>query len=239
VGSLRADVALELSLWDYFLRLRAHGHRVVAVASVGVDHAAMDERGGASFDACARMEAGLDELLSAGQNAPDPARALEIYRAAVAKYPAQARSHQALGLAYLASGDTSKSIVELRAAVDRSPADPKLHNQLGYALAEAGDTFAAERSFRGAVELVPRQLDGLLNLVELYRRRRSFDAAATYTSRLAEVAPDHPEVLVVRAMLGLETGDAKTARAALDALRQINPQHPALEALASVPTFAA
>jgi arylsulfatase A-like enzyme/Tfp pilus assembly protein PilF len=125
----------------------------------------------------------------------DRARAVALYRQAVALAPHDSDAWYNLASALQENGDAAEAETVIAEAAKRDPNRPELHNIRGAALAERGELAAAEGEFRKAIDADPRNPRAWNNLGNVMRAAgRDDDAAAAYEKAIA-AAPRYADAL--------------------------------------------
>lgn len=123
-------------------------------------------------------------------------RAVDVYAAAIARRPHEARYHNDHGVALLAIGDRGAAIAAFRRAASLEPEMPQAYYNLGILCRERGDLEAADRFFTEALSRDddPRSAArylGVLHQDSFGDHRR----ARRYFARYLELGGDDPEAL--------------------------------------------
>ncbi|MDA8219785.1 MAG: glycosyltransferase [Dehalococcoidales bacterium] len=176
----------------------------------------------------------LDKLMAAGREAMDRGDLEAAARESgqlVERYPDLAAAHTALGSTLTALGRVEEAIPHLRRAADLVPQAAAMHNQLGVALYQVDDLQGAEAAFQRARDVDRQDVQGLLNLIDLYRgQERYVEATEAIKEALTRNAAS-AGVLSAFTTLSLELGDADGAEMGLQRLRDIQPDHPDVDPL--------
>jgi Flp pilus assembly protein TadD len=154
-----------------------------------------------------------------------------VFENVAREHPELAQAHSALGSICLVRGEPQLAVQHFGRAAELSPDDVALRNQLGVAFFQSGDPDSAESNFQHALLLAADNVDAILNLVEVCRARARYPEAAEHVKHAIRLAPQDPNVLTAFGTLGRELGDAEAARIALDNLRRVAPDHPAVRML--------
>ncbi len=130
-----------------------------------------------------------DECLARG----DLQGAIEAYRAAHAREPANADACNRLGLALQRGGRLAEAAAAFRAALALVPAETALRNNLGTVLRLAGDIDGAANEYRAAAAQAPEDALSRFNLAVLEQKLGRADAAVPLLRRLLHEQPDRRE----------------------------------------------
>ncbi len=237
VGGLNTELPLAEAIWDVFNRFRESDFKLVCAQGVHVHHYELTEDEGVHFDEMAVAEQVIAAQLERGNAAlarADLDAALDEFEALTHDLPDLALAHAALGQTHLARSEFDHATTAFRKAVKLTPTDSALRNQLGIALFQDGKAMEAESIFWEASALAPESVDALLNLVELYRAKENFSAAASCVKSAIELAPGDPDVLASFGALSLELGDEQAAKIALIHLQEQDPEHALVSELMQV-----
>ncbi|MDZ7262402.1 MAG: tetratricopeptide repeat protein, partial [candidate division KSB1 bacterium] len=194
------------------------------------------KQGGARED-LADVQEMVNQLLAPGQKALDQGQleaAAREFTQVTEHYPELAAGHAALGSTLMALGRTEEAIAALRRAIELAPQAADLHNQLGVALYQTGDLEGTEAAFRQAQQADPKDVQPLLNLIELYRSQERYVEATEAVKQALVLDANHPDVLLAFGTLSLELGDVEGAQMALRRLQTLQPDYPCPLALREV-----
>ena len=135
----------------------------------------------------------LEELLASGGDLIAKGEAdagVELFRKAVALYPAHACSVMGLGLALKAAGQLEAGLPFIALAVELEPDWLEARYNLGNALLAAGRLCEAEESLRRVIAARPEWADAQNSLGTALLRQRRFVEAAEVFNRAAGAASD-------------------------------------------------
>jgi arylsulfatase A-like enzyme/Tfp pilus assembly protein PilF len=136
-----------------------------------------------------------ETLARALRQSGDRARAVTLYRQAVALAPHDSDAWYNLASALQENGNAAEAEAVIAEAAKRDPNRPELHNVRGVALAERGELAAAEAEFRKVIDADPRNPRAWNNLGNVLRASdRGDDAIAAYEKAIA-VAPRYADAL--------------------------------------------
>ena len=152
-------------------------------------------------------------------------------RAVVAIGPEIPESYYALGNALAGAGHAADAVLAYRQAAGRGLKTAALNVALGAALVDGKDVAGAEAAFRESVRIDPSCADCWNKLgILLDRTGRRPDAMEAFEKAIA-ADPGHPDALFNRGRIRLLGGDAKAARADVDALLARHPDYAAARLL--------
>lgn len=138
--------------------------------------------------------------------------------AAEIEAPDAAATCAARGYLELRAGQAATARATLVSCAERHPGDPWLRYLLGRALASSGDRAGATTQLDEAIRVSPGLIAARIAKAELFAARRKWDEARGVLSRVP--VPDHPQALVARARLALDSGAPPSdVDAALSGLR--------------------
>jgi superkiller protein 3 len=146
--------------------------------------------------------------------------AIAAWRRVLELSPDEIEAH--LALAELLAGDPVAAAPHWRAAADATPKKPEVWRGLARALAGAGETTGAIDAWRRVLRLEDDDIEAHVALAELVGDRKS--AALSHLKVLADRGPDLPDARRRLAQLLDKTGDAPAARAAWQALLEMEPE---------------
>jgi choline-sulfatase len=135
------------------------------------------------------------ELAKAYREAGDLARALPLYRDAVAAAPHDPQAWYDLASALQEAGRAEEALAVTREAIRLDPRRPEAHNTLGIVLLAEGSVEEALREFARAAELDSRNAPALNNLGNALRAAGRLDAAEHAYRRALAAAPRYGEAL--------------------------------------------
>lgn len=151
----------------------------------------------------------------------DEARAIERYRAALAKYPDFRRAHKNLGLLMVQKGDFPKALEHLTRALELGDRDGRLYGLIGHSYLNQEQNVPAEAAYRNALLLQPNVRDWKLGLARVLLAMEQYaEAAALFDQLLAEKPDDAASwMLQANAYLGMEKPMAAAVN--LEAVRML------------------
>ena len=164
-----------------------------------------------------------ETLARAFRQAGDSARAVALYREAVALAPNDADAWYNLAAALQESGNASEGAIALAEAAKRDPGRPEIHNIRGAALAGAGDLAGAEKEFRATIAADPRNARAYNNLGNALRAMGQDAEAAQAYRKAIEIAPRYADPLNGMGVLLVAGGRAQEAISYFDAALQLAP----------------
>jgi choline-sulfatase len=166
-----------------------------------------------------------ETLARALRQSGDVARAITLYRQAVALAPNDANAWYNLAAALEESGNGKEGAAALAEAAKRDPGRPEIHNIRGAALAETGDLTAAEKEFRATIAGDPRNARAYNNLGNVLRAmNRDTEAAEAYRKAI-ELAQRYADPLNGLGALLVAGGRAREAIPYFDAALRIGPDY--------------
>jgi arylsulfatase A-like enzyme/Flp pilus assembly protein TadD len=164
-----------------------------------------------------------ETLARALRQAGDTARAVALYREAVALAPNDADAWYNLAAALQESGNAREGAMALAEAARRDPGRPEIHNIRGSALAEAGDLAGAEKEFRATIAADPGNARAYNNLGNVLRAmNRDAEAAQAYR-KATEIAPRYADPINGIGALLVAGGHAQEAISYFDAALKLAP----------------
>jgi arylsulfatase A-like enzyme/tetratricopeptide (TPR) repeat protein len=162
-------------------------------------------------------------LAQALRQSGERARAVALYRQAVALAPHDADAWYNLASALQESGNGNEAAIAIDEASRRDPNRPELHNLRGVALAQRGDLAGAERELRSAIATDPHDARAWNNLGNVLRDLgRADDALAAYESAI-RAAPRYADALNGLGAVLAQKGRAQQALRAFDSALEIAP----------------
>lgn len=147
-------------------------------------------------------------LASWAQRAVRPEQALEYARAAVARGAGVARTHGALALALVRLGRTAEAVEALETAMRLDARDLQVRMRLADLYERAGRLEEALGQYRAAAALWPVALPAHLGAARTGLALGRLDEASAALAEAERLAPDHPEVSVLKQKLRPTNGDA-------------------------------
>jgi arylsulfatase A-like enzyme/tetratricopeptide (TPR) repeat protein len=155
----------------------------------------------------------------------DVAKAIALYRQAVALAPNDADAWYNLAAALQESGNARESATALAEAAKRDPNRPEIHNIRGTALAEAGNLVEAETEFRATIAADPGNARAYNNLGNVLSAMNRHDDAAAAYRRAIELAPRYADPLNGLGALLVSDGRARDALPYFDRAMEIAPDY--------------
>ncbi len=147
------------------------------------------------------------------------AEAEQHARNAVRLAPADAQSHNLLGMVLTEAHQPQAGEFHYRRVLALSGArDPILLANLAWCLARQGRLAEARALYEESVAAAPAVLQTLLGWARLEEADRAFEAAAALVERAELVAPGHPSLALLRAVLHGRTGRPEAALSVLERL---------------------
>jgi tetratricopeptide (TPR) repeat protein len=140
------------------------------------------------------------------------------FRAALARNPSYAATHQSLATTLALLGQFEDAVVHYEAALALRPDDPDAHNNVAVLLGRLGRAQAAEAHYETALRLRPEDAETRTNLAALMARLGRDEEAITSFATALEARPDHAPALRGLADLAARQGSAPGS-AALEHLR--------------------
>ena len=153
------------------------------------------------------MQDAITEALRRGATA----EAVETARTWVADAPGDADARRWLAIALAQSGDVEAALAEIQAAIDRAPDNAELHLVQGSLLLGQRQAGPARAALEKATELDPNQLPSYFLQAQVALARGDVAEAERLAKFAARIAPDHPHLAVVEAMIALRTGKPQVA----------------------------
>jgi tetratricopeptide (TPR) repeat protein len=166
-----------------------------------------------------------ETLARALRQSGDAARAIVLYRQAVALAPNDADAWYNLAVALQESGNAREGAAALAEAAKRDPNRPEIHNIRGTALAEAGSLAAAEKEFRETIAGDPHNARAYNNLGNVLSAMNRHDEAAAAYRKSLEFAPRYADPLNGLGAMLVTDGHARDALPYFDRAMQIAPDY--------------
>jgi arylsulfatase A-like enzyme/Flp pilus assembly protein TadD len=164
-----------------------------------------------------------ETLARALRQSGDVARAIALYRQAVALAPNDADAWYNLAVALQESGNAREGEIALAEAAKRDPNRPEIHNIRGTALAEAGNLAEAEKEFRATIAADPRNARAYNNLGNVLAAMNRHDEAAGAYQKSIDLAPRYADPLNGLGAMLVSDGHAREALPYFDRALQIAP----------------
>jgi tetratricopeptide (TPR) repeat protein len=149
--------------------------------------------------------------------------AIALYRAALARDPADALTYSNLGTALAAKGQLDAAIMQYQRAVDLAPNDADNHYNLANALAAQGKLPDAVGQFQAALRIDPGLADAHLNLGNALSTLGQSEAAAVHYRRVLELRPGTVEAVNNLGLIEAGQGRLDAAIALFRRALAINP----------------
>jgi len=164
-----------------------------------------------------------ETLARALRQSGDVARAIALYRQAVALAPNDADAWYNLAVALRESGNAREGEIALAEAAKRDPNRPEIHNIRGTALAEAGNLAEAEKEFRATIAADPRNARAYNNLGNVLAAMNRHDEAESAYQKSIELAPRYADPLNGLGAMLVSDGHARDALPYFDRALQVAP----------------
>jgi arylsulfatase A-like enzyme/Tfp pilus assembly protein PilF len=166
-----------------------------------------------------------ETLARALRQSGDVARAIALYRQAVALAPNDADAWYNLAVALQESGNAREGAIALAEAAKRDPNRPEIHNIRGTALAEAGNLGEAEKEFRATIAADPRNARAYNNLGNVLAAMNRHDDAGGAYRKAIELAPRYADPLNGLGAMLVSDGHAGDALPYFDRAMQLAPDY--------------
>jgi choline-sulfatase len=166
-----------------------------------------------------------ETLARALRQSGDTARAIALYREAVALAPNDADAWYNLAVALQESGNEREGAIALAETAKRDPNRPEIHNIRGTALAEAGNLAEAEKEFRATIAADPRNARAYNNLGNVLSAMNRHDDAAGAYQKAIELAPRYADPLNGLGAMLAGDGHARDALPYFDRAIRIAPDY--------------
>ena len=153
----------------------------------------------------------IGQLAELCRRTGDPARAVALYRRAIAVAPTDRDARYNLAVTLQEAGRPEEAFEALTAAIKLDPSRPEAHNALGIALALRGDLEQARSELSRAVELDPHDARALNNLGNVLRDLKRPDEAEPAYRRAVALAPTYPDPLNGIGTLEVQRGHSAAA----------------------------
>jgi len=128
------------------------------------------------------------QVVQANFNA-DPAKALQLAKELVQKYPEDERAHLVLANSYNGRQDYENTIQELKKAIELAPNYSPAYNSLGYAYRSVGNNAEAEKAFKKYIVLVPNDPNPYDSYAELLMKTGRFDESIAQYRKALSIDP--------------------------------------------------
>ncbi len=153
------------------------------------------------------------------------ARAIELYREAIAFAPDDAQAWYNLASAFQQAGDMTRAGEAAREALRRDSKNAESHNVLGIAYSAEGDGAHAREEFEKAIAIDPRNARAFNNLGNLARAGgRQAEAVAAYKNAIA-LAPSYADPFNGLGALAIDRDRPREAIPFLDRALQLSPDY--------------
>ncbi len=146
----------------------------------------------------------LTEAAKAHELLGPAAPAASAIAAAATEAADAAETCAARGYMALRADEAATARATLVGCAEKHPRDPWLRYLLGRALGNSGDRAGAATQLDAALEASPGLIAARVAKADLHARARKWDDARAVLSRVP--VPDHPQALVARARLALDSG---------------------------------
>ncbi|MEA2326298.1 MAG: choline-sulfatase, partial [Thermoanaerobaculia bacterium] len=166
-----------------------------------------------------------ETLARALRQSGDVARAIALYRQAVALAPNDADAWYNLAVALQESGNAREGAIALAEAAKRDPNRPEIHNIRGTALAEAGNLADAEKEFRATIAADARNARAYNNLGNVLSAMNRHDDAAGAYQKSIELAPRYADPLNGFGAMLVSDGHARDALPYFDRALRAAPDY--------------
>jgi arylsulfatase A-like enzyme/Flp pilus assembly protein TadD len=166
----------------------------------------------------------VGQLAEVCRRTGDLARAIELYRRAVANAPGDRDARYNLAITLQDAGRHDEATEALTAAIRLDPERPEAHNALGIELALRGDLDGARRELERSVEIDPHNARAFNNLGNVLRDLKLLDEAERAYRRAAELAPTYADPLNGLGTLEVQRDNPAAAIPYFDRALTIAPQ---------------
>lgn len=172
--------------------------------------------------------------MALADRAGDYERALRHLREAVAGEPGNAMALYLIGKIHALRSELEEARDALEASLARDPAQPDAHYRIALVYARLGDRESATRhqqSFlklsnaRDESEEVARRIELLKEAAAIAMAAVDLEQVRAAADRLATLAPNNADVLMVRARMALASGDSDEALTITDRILALYPDH--------------
>lgn len=150
-------------------------------------------------------------------------RALEVYRAAVARAPGDAAMYHELSAAARAAGRHEEALRAERASLALDAAQPMAQNGLGLLLIDAGQAREAVQAFSEAVRLDPTNASYLVNLGNARRAMNDLSGAVAAYEQALDRDPDSADAANGLGVALVQLGRAAEAVPVLERAISLEP----------------
>ncbi len=123
----------------------------------------------------------------------NPAKAIALYREALASDPDEPLLQYKLAKALDKTNDVAGEKAALKRAIDLNPGLPEAQNQMGYLFARNGDVAQAKNYFRAAIKASPSYVAAWINLAATLASESKWDDARKAVDRALEIEPDNAQ----------------------------------------------
>lgn len=172
----------------------------------------------------------LNNLASSLAAAGDRAKAVEVFRQAIAADPTYAAPHYNLALLLRREGKFQEADQEFWLAVDLGIADPELsvvRSALDYR--EKGELARAEAMFRGGLARFPQSVPLLLNAGVFFGELGKLGEAQQLLAKACQLEPNNPKAHRNLAVALAAAGDTQGAIAELEVTLRLDPNDQAAQ----------
>ena len=154
-----------------------------------------------------------------------PARAIELYREAIAFAPDDTRAWYNLAAAFQEAGDMKRASEAVREALRRDSANPDAHNVLGIIEMSEQKPVLALDEFQKAAQIDPRNARIHNNIGNAARALGRGDDAERAYQRAIELAPNYPDPFNGLGVLNVDRDRYREAVINFDRALQLSPNY--------------
>ena len=120
----------------------------------------------------------------------DSARAIEVYREIIARYPLETEAYERLGLAYYRQGKWEEALPIVRQGLVTDPERKELYNILGYLCLRLGRRDEGVAALQRYIQLAPNDPNAYDGLGSLHQWFGEYEQAQTAYSRALTLNPE-------------------------------------------------
>jgi tetratricopeptide (TPR) repeat protein len=157
------------------------------------------------------------------QNAHDDAAAEKLYRAVLAREPANFDATHLLGVLFRQRGDADAAVVQIRKALQLAPRSNSAYGNLGNALRDAKRFDEALACYESAIALVPLNAESHFQRGNILRDQGLHEASLAAYNDALRLQPAHAEALNGRGNAYYALEKLPEARAAYEAALALKP----------------